>query len=316
MWGLTGKPELAQPVEGLVVGAEPGPPSFAAGLVAVERQAAAGGDRRIDLAQRPRRRVAGVGEETVLALGLATVQLLEGREGEEHLAADLQRRRDALAPEADREVLDGADVRGDVLPGGAVAAGGAAHEATLLVEERDREAVELGLADVVDGAGDEPGDPLTPREELLAGERVVEREHRLEVGDLRERRRDPRRAGTPGGRVGGDEIGVLGLEVAQLAHEIVVLGVADLGIVGAVVPLVVVADGLAQLRDPLGHLLGRHPRKLLSAGDTDAAAVGSGAGGEAGGRALGRRRVRPSRTPGATPARPGSDRATRARRPA
>jgi hypothetical protein len=144
-------------------------------------------------------RAAGIGEEAALALGLPAVQLLERLEGEEHLAADLEGRRDALAPEAVREVGDGTDVRGHVLPGRAVAAGGATHETALLVQERDREPVELGLTDVLDGPGDEPGDPLAPREEVLAGEGVVERQHRLEVGDLRERRRDRRGTRTQGG---------------------------------------------------------------------------------------------------------------------
>ena len=56
-----------------------------------------------------------------------------------------------------------------------------------------------------------------------------------------------------GGRVGGDQLGVLGLERAQLVEQRVVLVVADLGVVERVVAVVVVVDLLAQLG---GALLG------------------------------------------------------------
>ncbi len=51
------------------------------------------------------------------------------------------------------------------------------------------------------------------------------------------------------GRIGGDERRVLLLQAAQLAHQLVVLGVADLGAVEDVVAVVVVGDLGAQLLD-------------------------------------------------------------------
>jgi hypothetical protein len=52
------------------------------------------------------------------------------------------------------------------------------------------------------------------------------------------------------GGVGGDELGVPGLEVLELVVEGVVLGVGDLRRVLHVVEAIVVADLLAQLLDP------------------------------------------------------------------
>jgi hypothetical protein len=52
-----------------------------------------------------------------------------------------------------------------------------------------------------------------------------------------------------GGRIQGDELRVPLLSSAQLAHELVVLGVADFGAIEDVVAVVVVADLGAQLLD-------------------------------------------------------------------
>ncbi len=55
-----------------------------------------------------------------------------------------------------------------------------------------------------------------------------------------------------GGALRRDEVGELGLEVAQFAHQRVVLGVGDLGPGLGVIQIVVVVDLLAQLGEPLG----------------------------------------------------------------
>ena len=87
-----------------------------------------------------------------------------------------------------------AHVGGDVFTGFAVAPGRGADEAAVLVEQRDGEAVELGLADERDRIGDHPLDAGVPREQLVAVERVVEREHADDVADRCERGRDGGRA--------------------------------------------------------------------------------------------------------------------------
>ena len=108
----------------------------------------------------------------------------------------------------------------------------------------------LGSATKRIGSGHQLLDPRAPREELVAGERVVEREHRHAVLDRRERGGRP--AARPlRRRVGSDELGMLLLERAQLADQRVELRVGDLGRVEHEVLLVVVLDQLAELLHPL-----------------------------------------------------------------
>ena len=140
------------------------------------------------------------------AVALAPVQRLERGERHEHLAAHLEQRGDVLALPFSfcGHGRDRAQVLGDVLAGDAVAARRADREPAVLVLQRDREAVELGLGDEADRLGDQPLDARAPREQLLARERVVERQHRHAVHDRRERRRRPA-ARALRRRVGRDE---------------------------------------------------------------------------------------------------------------
>jgi len=58
----------------------------------------------------------------------------------------------------------------------------------------------------------------------------------------------------PGGAVRGDQLRVPGLELAELAHEGVVLRIGDLGPRLDIVQVVVAADLLAQRGDPRGRV--------------------------------------------------------------
>src|SRR3989442_2231439 len=64
-----------------------------------------------------------------------------------------------------------------------------------------------------------------------------------------------------GGAVGGDEVWKARLELAELAHEGVVLGVRDLGPRLDIIQIVVVMDLLAQLGDALRGVGPRHSPK-------------------------------------------------------
>ena len=119
----------------------------------------------------------------------------------------------------------------------------------------------FGSIDEVDGVGillllgDQADEPSVPRAQLLLVARVGQGEHRLRVADGLEALRG-RGADALAGGVGGEEVGVLGLERAQLVHEPVVLGVGDLGGVLGVVEAVVVLEQPAQL----AHAVGGGPR--------------------------------------------------------
>ena len=151
--------------------------------------------------------------------------LIEGGEvgnREVDLAAHLDARGHG-AGEGLRDRRDGSRVGGDVFTDVAVASGGGAHEAAVLIEEVDREAIDLDLgrhlevrnAGRLDHAGFPPG-------ELLEGEDVVEGHHLGEVADLGEAGVDAA-AHAHRGRVGSAQLRVALLNLLNLAvHAVVV----------------------------------------------------------------------------------------------
>ena len=167
------------------VGRDPAP-FRGAERVRGDGQRAGGGDARVLLAQRARGGIARVGVRG-LALGhQAGVERLERLHRQEHLAADLHELR-ARASESRGYGLDGPRVKGDVLARASVATRDGPHQAPVLVRQRQRQAVDLGLAQElkrgVVGVADRA---LPPRLDVLDGERVVERHHPLAVLHRRE----------------------------------------------------------------------------------------------------------------------------------
>ena len=111
--------------------------------------------------------------------------------------------------------------------------------------------------------GDLLGQPVGPGLELLGAEGVVEAHHGHPVDDRGEEGRG-RRPDRRGGRVGDHQLGMLVLDGTELADQVVVLGVGDLGVVEAVVALVVVGDEGPQLLGP-GHRIGRRDPASVTA---------------------------------------------------
>ena len=124
------------------------------------------GDPRILLPQRARGGVARVGEGGLARLLQRLVQPLERRLGQEHLAAHLEHLGHVVPGEPVRDRLDRLDVQRDVLAGPPVAPGGGAGQAAALVDQVDREPVDLQLAQVGPGPA-ELGGPVRPGGELL-----------------------------------------------------------------------------------------------------------------------------------------------------
>ena len=199
--------------------------------------------------------------------------------GEDDLTTDLEGLREVRGGEffgvdAERDGLDSADVRGDILADGAVAAGEAAGEVggvvrAGLVVEGEREAVELELADVAEllGAGQRLLNALAPGAKVGLVVGVVEREHGAGVRGLHEALVGLA-ADALGGRVGRDEAGMLGLEHLEAVHEGVVLRVRKDGRVEDVVEVLVVNDLVAEGLDLVegigrgGGRFGRHRSRL------------------------------------------------------
>ena len=108
-------------------------------------------------------------------------------------------------------------------------------------------AVEFGFGYVLKGLGAEGvADSLVEGAELGFVEGVVEAEHRGGVGEFDEAFAGGS-ADALGGGVGGDERGVGLFEGLELAHEGVVLGVGELGLIEDVIEVFVVAEILAEL---------------------------------------------------------------------
>ena len=208
-------------------------PLRAARAAGVERvherlQVAAPRDAGIDLTHASRRGVARV-DIPGLALRLhLRVQALEGGDRKVHLAAhleDIGQSRERL--DCERDAADRADVGGHVLTDGAVAAGGGAHQAAVLVGEADRQAVDLQLSAVVDVGADGAANAAVEAADLVERERVLQAEHRRAVPHLRELLRRLA-AHALRRRVGGDQLRVLLLEPAELEEQRVELGIRDL----------------------------------------------------------------------------------------
>ena len=144
---------------------------------------------------------------------------------------------------------DRAHVGGHVLADLPVAARRAADELPVLVHDRDRDAVDLRLAHVARLAAQPLDDAVAPGGQLLVVEGVVERQQRRGVAHRREQRGDRDAAHALGRRIGRQQLGVPLLERVELAHQLVEVGVGDLGRVEHVVAVGVVIDLRAQLVD-------------------------------------------------------------------
>ena len=208
-----------------------------------------GGDGGIELADRAGGGVARAGEEREPGCAAFGVELLEAALRHVDLAAYLEAGGEARAGDAARDGADGADVLGDVLAARAVAAGGGGDEAAVLEDEGAGEAVDLGLADHREvGALDDVRGALVPGAEAVGVEGVGEREQGTRCSTM------PKvSTGAPPTRCVG-ESGVISSgwrasSVAQFDHELVEVGVGDLGLVEDEVAVLVVGDLRAELLD-------------------------------------------------------------------
>ena len=119
-------------------------------LVTPDTQGTPRGMRRIELADRTGGGVARVDEGGLVGGDTLLVIALEGRQRQVDFAAHLEHGGRLLArlqAQGRGNGVDGAQVGGDVLADFAVAAGGAAHQAAVFVDDRDGQPVDLGLDD-------------------------------------------------------------------------------------------------------------------------------------------------------------------------
>ncbi|VTN81339.1 Uncharacterised protein [Klebsiella pneumoniae] len=121
---------------------------------------------------------------------------------------------------------DGANsshVRGNIFAGGAVAAGCRLHQHAVFIENAHREAVELKLAAVGKTicAFQAILYPLVEGEKALFVKHVIQRQHRHFMADLA-KGGEWRRPHPLCWRIRGNQLRVLALQLAQLAHQAVI----------------------------------------------------------------------------------------------
>ena len=223
---VNGQPAGAQGVERLAVRLPPG--TFERAHAVEDRaQPAPCHDGRIKLLERSGGGVARIGKGRLPGGGALFVERGELRLGQKDFPAHFKQPGNVRARKPLGNAGNGADVLGDVVAGRAVAARGGILKHTLLVEQRNGDAVDLRLDDGLDFL---PRKQLLQTHEksgnLLLGIRVVQAEHGRTMADLRERLQR-RSAHAARGRIGRGKLGVLRLQVLQFAVEPVVFLVGN-----------------------------------------------------------------------------------------
>ena len=230
---------LLQVLQGFRVGGE-GAPLRPLDVEHPDVQPPGGGDLGIQLPQGARRRVAGVGEEALPSQLPLLVEPLEALLGHKHLAPDDQGGQGLRQAQGDGG--DGFQVLRHVLPHLAVAPGGSPDKEAVFILQGHGQAVHLGLHVVLHAVGQGLPHPLVELLQLLHGEHVLEALQGHLVVYLLEAVRHL--APHPlGGRIGGDQLRVLGLQLLQTAELVVKVVVGHTGVVQHVVFIV----GLLQL---------------------------------------------------------------------
>ena len=227
----------------------------------------------LKLADGAGRGIARIGENRQALAFAFFIHFLEGGDGHQHFAAHFKIQRDAgfLQPffrDGKRNGADGADVERHVFADGAVAASDAANQFAVLVAQGQRHAVELQFAYVIDVFP--PAQfvyPPLPVAQFVFAVGVIQREHGRRMLRLHETFAGFA-ADALGGRIGRDQLGMLGLELFQLVHELIEFSVRDFRIVEHVVAIFVVADFVAEGVDFLFEVScgGKHDEQDYKAG--------------------------------------------------
>ena len=226
------KAQGPQEVQGIAVGIQ----CFPLDLLDVKDkdiQPPLGGDLGIFLPQGAGGGVAGVLEGLLPRQLLGLHHPLETLRRHVDLPPDLQQRQGDR--QLQRHRADGADVLADILPGKAVAPGGAHRQHPVPVLQGDRKAVDLGLHHV-GGLRDSLPHPAVEVPQFVKGKDVLKGAHL----DLVLHRGEGVGSGAPHphrGRRRGSVLGIGLLQVQQLVKQPVVLKVADLRVVLVVVPV-------------------------------------------------------------------------------
>ena len=183
--------------------------------------------------------------------------------GHVDLAPSFQQGGRIAARQAQRQAADRADIMRHVIPDAAVAPRRAAHQQSVLVDQRDGHSIDLQFHHPLDLlARQQLLRPLAELPQFVDAVGVFDREHGHAVRYLLQSR-DRLIADPPRGAVGRGQFRVFGLERLQPLHEAVVVQVADFRRGLDVVLLIVVTDLLSEPVDFSGGVRG-HMRDPMS----------------------------------------------------
>ncbi len=217
----------------------------AAQAVDPDLHVARGGDLGVQLPDAPGTSVPGVGVKRLAPFSPLLIEASERLQGHIHLAPDFQTER-RLSQQSNRDTADGAEVLGHILPHLPVAPGCSLGQQPVFVGQVHCKSIDLQLAHQVEvGIVQETLGAAVPGLQFFHIEGVAQAEHGHGVLYLGEPFRRPG-AYSLSGRVRANQLRVRFLQPAQLAHQSVVVTVADHRVVQHVVPVVMVVKFLAQ----------------------------------------------------------------------
>src|SRR6267154_191179 len=220
-------------------------------IVGEEFQSAARGDGGVEHADRAGGGVARIHENFAAAFFLLTVHGFEGFAGHQDFAADFEAGGEfeffqggEINPQWDG--ANGFHVGRNVFASASIAASDAARESAVDVLQRNAEAVEFVLGDVLDFfAAAALAHAAVEIGQGLVGKSVVQAEHGAGVLDGLEAFAGSG-AYADGGRIGRDEVRMRGLEFLEAVHQAIVGGVGNFRLVQHVVEIFVMAQLVAQ----------------------------------------------------------------------
>src|SRR5215471_5938728 len=216
--------------------------------VAVKVERTPGRDGRIQLAQRSGRGVSRVRKSSFTPLFALVVQLAKRLQAEENFSANL---RGHIFIQAEGNRMNGAHISGDDFSSAAVSSSNGFVEQSVFIDERNAQAVDLELGDVIDGVGfRQLRHTARPVCKFLFGIRILEAEHRPRK---RVRRKFFRRftADALSRGIRRDQLRVLRFKLLELPHQLIEIEVGYGGLIQDVVAVFVLAKLLPQLLDAI-----------------------------------------------------------------
>ena len=196
--------------------------------IGIELERPVAGNARVQLAQRPRRRIARIGEGFLATCRLTRIE--RGKIGMTHIdfAPDFDDIRHPGRQDG-RDIGDRAHIGSDILALGTIAPGGGGHKLAGLVAQVTGQAVDLRLSGKVDASavgGQKLVNTTDEISDIVIRKRIVERQHRHCVANLVKALGDTR-SYLQTWRIRPAQVRKPGLYREIAAAESIILGVGD-----------------------------------------------------------------------------------------